>query len=73
MVWTSLAPRISEESTPLEFVLETGPGIHYFVTKGVGVTTGVRFHHMSNAGLGERNTGINAVLPYVGVSIFLPE
>lgn len=73
MVWTNLAPRIPEESTQFQFVLETGPGIHYFVTKRVTVTTGVRFHHMSNAGLGERNTGINAVLSYIGVSVFLPE
>ncbi len=29
---------------------------------------GVRYHHISNADLGERNTGINGVLPYVGLS-----
>ena len=73
MAWTNLAPRIPEESTQFQFILETGPGVHYFMTKRVTVTTGVRFHHFSNAGLGERNTGINAVLPYVGLSVFLPE
>jgi hypothetical protein len=72
MIWTDLAPRIPELSTPFELVLETGPGVHYFLTNRLTVTTGVRFHHMSNSGLGERNTGINAFLPYIGVSVFLP-
>jgi lipid A 3-O-deacylase len=73
MAWTNLAPRIPEESTPFQFILETGPGVHYFVTNRVTVTTGIRFHHFSNGGLGERNTGINAGLLYLGVSFFLPE
>jgi lipid A 3-O-deacylase len=73
MAWTNLAPRIPEESTQFQFILETGPGVHYFVTNGVTVTSGVRFHHISNGGLGERNTGINAFLPYIGISVFLPQ
>lgn len=72
MIWTNLAPRIPEESTPFEFVLETGPGVHYFVTETLTWTMGVRLHHISNGGIGDRNTGINAVLPYVGVSFFVP-
>jgi lipid A 3-O-deacylase len=72
MVWTNLAPRIQEQSTQFEFVLETGPGVHYFMTDTVTLTMGVRLHHISNGGLGDRNTGINAVLPYVGISVFLP-
>jgi hypothetical protein len=72
VLWTNLAPRIPEESTPFEFELETGPGLSYFLTKAAAVTMGVRFHHISNAGMGNRNTGINAFLPYVGLSIFLP-
>ena len=70
--WTNLAPRISEQSTQFEFGLETGPGVHYFVTDRITWTMGVRLHHISNANLGERNTGINGVLPYVGLSFFLP-
>lgn len=72
MIWTNLAPRIAEQSTQFEFVLETGPGVHYFMTNTVTLTTGVRLHHISNGGLGDRNTGINAILPYVGISVFLP-
>ena len=72
MIWTNLAPRIPEQSTQFEFVLQTGPGVQYFVTDRITWTMGVRLHHVSNANLGDRNTGINAVLSYVGVSFFLP-
>ena len=73
MIWTNLAPRIPEQSTPFDFVLETGPGIHYFMTQTVALTTGFRFHHISNGNFGERNTGINAWLSYLGISVFLPK
>lgn len=72
MIWTNLAPRIPEQSTQYEFVLETGPGVHYFMTDRITLTMGVRLHHISNANLGDRNTGINTVLPYVGLSFFTP-
>ncbi len=72
MIWTNLAPRIPEQSTQFEFVIETGPGVHYFVTDRITWTMGVRLHHISNSNLGDRNTGINGVLPYVGISFFTP-
>ncbi|WP_413936253.1 acyloxyacyl hydrolase [Nitrospira sp. BLG_1] len=72
IIWTNLAPRIPEQSTQYEFVLETGPGVHYFMTDRIALTMGVRLHHISNANLGDRNTGINTVLPYVGISFFTP-
>jgi hypothetical protein len=72
MLWTNLAPRIPEQSTPFNFVLETGPGVHYFLNQSLTVTAGVRYHHISNSDLGQRNTGLNAVLPYFGLSWFLP-
>lgn len=72
MLWTNLAPRIPEQSTPFNFVLETGPGVHYFLTKSLTLTAGVRYHHISNADIGQRNTGLNAALPYFGISWFFP-
>lgn len=72
ILWTDLAPRIPEQSTQLNFVLESGPGVQYFVTDRVALTLGVRFHHISNAGLGDRNRGLNSTLGYIGVSFFLP-
>ena len=72
MLWTNLAPRIRELSTPLNFVIETGPGVQYFITEQTTLTIGVRYNHISNADTGERNIGLNAVLPYAGLSWFLP-
>jgi opacity protein-like surface antigen len=72
MLWTDLGPRIPEQSTQFNFVLQTGPGVSYFVTEHMAVTVGIRFHHISNAGIGERNIGLNAWLFNVGVSFFTP-
>ena len=46
MLWTNLAPRIRELSTPLNFVIETGPGIQYFITEQTTLTIGVRYNHI---------------------------
>jgi opacity protein-like surface antigen len=72
MLWTNLAPRIAEQSTPLNVIFETGPGVQYFITEQTTLTLGVRYSHISNAGTGERNIGLNAILPYAGMSWFLP-
>ena len=72
MLWTNLAPRIREQSTPFNFVEESGPGVQYFVSSTVAWGIGVRYHHISNAGIGDRNLGLNGVLAYTGVSVFFP-
>lgn len=72
MLWTDLAPRITEQGTPFNFILEAGPGVQYFATHHLALTLGGRFHHISNAGIGERNFGLNGILMYVGFSYFLP-
>ena len=72
MLWSDLAPRIPEQSKKFNFVLQTGPGVSYFVSERWAITTGLRFHHISNAGLGERNVGLNAWLFTLGVSFFSP-
>lgn len=72
--WTNLVhPRIPEESEPMNFLLQTGPGLQYLLTPRLSVAIGVRFHHISNADIGERNAGLNAVLPYMGLSWFFPK
>ena len=43
MVWTDLGPRIPEQSTQFNFVLQTGPGVSYFVTENMAVTLGDSF------------------------------
>ena len=73
MLWTDLAPRIPEDSSQFNFYLETGPGVHYFITTRTAVTLAVRYNHISNAGIGDRNLGLDGVLGYVGLSWFLPK
>ena len=73
MLWTNLAPRIPEQSTPFNFVLETGPGVQYFATEKLALTIGVRYHHISNARIGDRDLGLNSILAYMGISVFLPQ
>ena len=72
MIWTDLAPRIAEQSTPVNFLLETGPGLQYLATDRIALTLGTRFHHISNANTGERNHGLNSILTSVGLAVFLP-
>jgi lipid A 3-O-deacylase len=73
MLLTDLAPRIAEQSTHFNFVVRSGPGVSYFWTERVASSFEVNFHHISDAGLGERNLGLNAVLFSVGISIFFPQ
>ncbi len=72
MLWTDLAPRIPEQSTQFNFILQTGPGVSFFVSENWAITTGFRFHHISNSGIGNRNIGLNAWLFNLGVSFFSP-
>ncbi len=72
MLWTDLAPRIPEQSTQFNFILQTGPGVSFFVSENWAITAGFRFHHISNAGIGDRNIGLNAWLFNLGVSFFSP-
>jgi lipid A 3-O-deacylase len=44
LLWTDLAPRIAEDSSQVNFALETGPGVQYFVATSMAVTVGVRYH-----------------------------
>jgi lipid A 3-O-deacylase len=68
--WTDLYPQASEQSTPFNFLLETGPGVHYFITPNWTINGALRLHHISNANIGTVNTGINAILGLIGVSYF---
>ena len=72
MLWTDYAPRIPEQSTPFNFILQMGIGTHYFLTDQLTLTAGVRFHHISNGGIGDRNIGLNATLFNFGFSFFVP-
>jgi len=71
--WMNLVfPLIPEQSEQINFVLQTGPGVQYLLTPRLSLTIGVRYSHISDADIAEKNSGLNAVLPYAGLSWFLP-
>ena len=51
-------------------VLEAGVGLSYFVTRGLALTAGYRFQHLSNAGTSRPNRGLNFDTGVLGVSFF---
>jgi hypothetical protein len=55
----------------LNFTPQGGVGVHYFIFDRASLTAEWRFHHLSNAGIHERNVGINSSLVLFGVTYFL--
>jgi hypothetical protein len=68
--WTDLAGKIPEESSQFNFVLMAGFGVSYFLTDQAALNIGYRFNHISNAGTRYPNLGLNASLPYGGLSFY---
>lgn len=54
----------------IEFMPQGGVGFHLHVAERLSLNVGYRFHHISNAGLGEKNGGINSHFPYIGFTHF---
>lgn len=65
---TNLRHRALDET--IEFMPQIGAGFHVHVTERVSLNAGYRFHHISNAGLGDRNLGLNSHFPYLGFTYF---
>ena len=61
---------VKEIRSDVTFVLEVGVGLQYFVTKGVAVHGGYRFHHLSNGNIESPNRGIEADSGTVGISFY---
>ncbi len=59
---------VPEIRSRFTFVLEGGAGLSYFVTPGAAVNLGYRLQHISNAGLGHPNRGVNSNTGVLGVS-----
>jgi|SRR5271157_1034773 len=62
---------LKEQSDGFNFSVQGGVGAHYFVLPHVAVTAEWRFHHISNAGLRNPNSGINDSLFLLGASFFV--
>ncbi|MCP4666767.1 MAG: acyloxyacyl hydrolase [Deltaproteobacteria bacterium] len=54
----------------VEFTPQVGLGFHYLISKNWSIDGEAMFHHISNAGLAERNVGTNALGAFVGVTCY---
>jgi lipid A 3-O-deacylase len=62
---------LPRQSDGLNFILQSGVGLHYFVSQSTALTGEWRFHHISNASIHDRNAGINSSLLMLGLTFFL--
>jgi hypothetical protein len=56
----------------VNYVLEGGPGLLWFLSDQLAVTAGYRFQHISNARSCDKNLGLNSSFFSVGISYFFP-
>jgi hypothetical protein len=59
-------------SSRFNFTPELGFGLQFFMTPKNAVTLGYKLQHISNAGIGRRNPGMDSHLIYAGFSFFTP-
>jgi lipid A 3-O-deacylase len=62
---------LRRQSDGLNFILQSGFGVHYFLSQSMALTGEWRFHHISNASIHDRNAGINSSLFMLGITFFL--
>jgi lipid A 3-O-deacylase len=62
---------LRRQADGLNFILQSGLGLHIFLSPSTAVTGEWRFHHISNAGIHDRNAGINSSLFMLGLTFFL--
>lgn len=67
-LWTNFDGRIREQGSDFNFLVWGGAGMSYELTPRWAVNLGVRFSHISNSGLYTPNSGLNYLLPFVGIS-----
>jgi lipid A 3-O-deacylase len=67
-LWTNFDGRIREQGSDFNFLVWGGAGATYELTAQWALNLGVRFSHISNSGLDTPNSGLNYLLPFVGVS-----
>jgi len=57
-----------EQGTQFNFIEYAGLGAHYYFAKDTALTLEGRFRHLSNAGIGSPNTGINSYFIVSGIT-----
>lgn len=66
MVYMSQHTR--EQGTQFNFIDQAALGMHYFFRKNTAFTLEGRFRHLSNAGIGGPNSGVNTYFVLTGIS-----
>ena len=61
---------LESQSDGLSFTPQGGLGFHWWLSPRAALTASWRLHHVSNAGIGDDNVGINESLFLVGFSYF---
>ena len=59
-------------SSRFNFTPEIGLGVEFFLAPQRALTLGYKFHHISNADIGDSNPGMNSHVIYAGFSFFTP-
>ena len=60
------SPALASNATRFNFVYEVGVGVRFIVPGAGHAAIGFRRHHLSNAGLGEVNPGLDSHMAYLG-------
>jgi hypothetical protein len=61
---------LEDQSDGFSFTAHGGVGLHAWLAERLAVTASWRLHHLSNAGIGGENVGINDSMFLVGLSYF---
>jgi hypothetical protein len=64
---------LQSQDDGFNFFLQGGAGVHWLLSRRTALTSGWRYHHISNAGTRRPNIGINSHLFLFGVSVFLDQ
>ena len=67
-MWTDLGGRVPEQPGQFNFLVWAGAGASYHMTPAWALTAGYRVMHISNGGTRSPNSGLNAGLPFIGLS-----
>ncbi|MBX3330194.1 MAG: acyloxyacyl hydrolase [Nitrospira sp.] len=67
-LWTNFDGRIPEQGSDFNFLVWGGAGANYDLTVRWALNAGLRFSHISNADTDSPNSGLNYLLPFVGVT-----
>jgi len=54
----------------IEFNPQASFGVRYLIDKNLSLDAEAMFHHVSNAGLGDRNIGVNGVGGFIGLTYY---